>query len=152
MSGIYYDPYDFEIDADPHPIWRRMREEAPLYRHEKYEFWALSRYEDVVAGLTDWRTFSSARGTLLELIRHDVQFPPGMMIFEDPPLHGVHRALMARVEARRGELCCFLIFTAPDPRDARADSLFAKAPRFTPRTAIAREESHGVERGMKESA
>jgi cytochrome P450 len=97
MSGIYYDPYDFEIDADPHPIWRRMRDEAPLYRNEKYEFWALSRYEDVVAGLTDWRTFSSARGTLLELIRHDVQFPPGMMIFEDPPLHGVHRALMARL-------------------------------------------------------
>ena len=97
MTGVYYDPYDFGIDADPHPVWRRMRDEAPLYRNEKYEFWALSRYEDVVAGLTDWRTYSSARGTVLELIRHNVQFPPGMMIFEDPPLHGVHRALMARL-------------------------------------------------------
>ncbi|HWP65943.1 MAG TPA: cytochrome P450 [Candidatus Limnocylindria bacterium] len=97
MTTLYYDPYDFEIDADPHPVWRRMRDEAPLYRNDKYEFWALSRYQDVEAGLGDWRTYSSARGTLLELIRHEVQFPPGMMIFEDPPLHGVHRGLLARL-------------------------------------------------------
>ena len=97
MTEIYYDPYDFEIDADPHPVWRRMRDEAPLYRNDKYEFWALSRYADVASGLTEWRTYSSARGTLLELIRNDVQFPAGMMIFEDPPLHDAHRALMARL-------------------------------------------------------
>jgi cytochrome P450 len=97
VTAIYYDPYDFEIDADPHPVWRRMRDEAPLYRNDQYEFWALSRYEDVAAGLTDWRTYSSARGTLLELIRYDVQFPPGTILFEDPPIHGAHRALLARV-------------------------------------------------------
>jgi cytochrome P450 len=97
MTDIYYDPYDFEIDANPHPTWRRMRDEAPLYRNDKHEFWALSRYEDVAAGLADWRTYSSARGTLLELIRHNIQFPAGMMIFEDPPLHGTHRALLARL-------------------------------------------------------
>jgi len=97
MAELYYDPYDFEIDADPHPTWRRMRDGAPLYRNDKHEFWALSRYEDVAAGFADWRTYSSARGTLLELIRHNIQFPAGMMIFEDPPLHGAHRALMARL-------------------------------------------------------
>src|SRR5262249_51012274 len=97
MTDIYYDPYDFEIDADPHPVWRRMRDEAPLYRNDKYEFWAVSRYEDVLSGLTDWRTYSSARGTLLELIRNNVQFPPGTILFEDPPLHDAHRALLARV-------------------------------------------------------
>jgi cytochrome P450 len=97
VTELYYDPYDFEIDADPHPIWRRMRDEAPLYRNDKHDFWALSRYADVASGLTDWKTFSSARGTLLELIRHNIQFPPGMMIFEDPPLHDAHRAIMARV-------------------------------------------------------
>lgn len=43
MTAIYYDPYDFEIDADPHPVWRRMRDEAPLYRNDTYDFWALSR-------------------------------------------------------------------------------------------------------------
>jgi cytochrome P450 len=97
MSDLYYDPYDFEIDANPHPVWRRMRDEAPLYRNDKHEFWALSRYQDVQAGLNDWKAFSSARGTLLELIRHNIEFPAGMMIFEDPPLHGIHRALLARL-------------------------------------------------------
>src|SRR5262249_34172485 len=97
MTEVYYDPYDFEIDADPHPVWRRMRDETPLYRNDRPEFWALSRYQDVASGLIDWRTYSSARGTLLELIRNDVQFPAGMMIFEDPPLHDAHRTLMARL-------------------------------------------------------
>jgi len=97
MSEIYYDPYDFEIDTDPHPVWRRMRDEAPLYRNDRYEFWALSRYEDVAAGLVDWRSYSSARGTVLDLIRNGVQFPPGNILFEDPPLHDAHRALLARL-------------------------------------------------------
>jgi cytochrome P450 len=97
VTEIYYDPYDFEIDADPHRVWRRMRDEAPLYRNDKYDFWALSRYEDVASGLTDWKTYSSARGTLLEMIRHNLQFPPGTILFEDPPLHDAHRALLARV-------------------------------------------------------
>jgi cytochrome P450 len=97
MSEIYYDPYDFEIDTDPHPVWRRMRDEAPLYRNDRYEFWALSRYEDVAAGLVDWRTYSSARGTVLDFIRNGVVFPPGNILFEDPPLHDAHRALLARL-------------------------------------------------------
>jgi cytochrome P450 len=97
MTEIYYDPYDFEIDADPHPVWRRMRDEAPLYRNDKFEFWALSRYEDVAEGLTEWRTYSSARGSVLELIRNRVEIPPGSILFEDPPLHDAHRALLARL-------------------------------------------------------
>jgi cytochrome P450 len=97
MAEIYYDPYDFEIDTDPHPVWRRMRDEVPLYRNDRYEFWALSRYEDVAAGLTDWRTYSSARGTVLEFIRNGTKFPPGTILFEDPPLHDAHRALLARM-------------------------------------------------------
>jgi cytochrome P450 len=97
MTDIYYDPYDFEIDADPHPVWRRMRSEAPLYRNDRYEFWALSRFEDVASGLADWRTYSSARGTILELLRNGVKIPPGTILFEDPPLHDAHRTLLARL-------------------------------------------------------
>jgi cytochrome P450 len=97
VSELYYDPYDFAIDTDPHPIWRRMRDEAPLYRNDKYEFFALSRYADVAEGLTDWRTYSSARGTVLELIRNKVPIPAGTILFEDPPLHDAHRALLARM-------------------------------------------------------
>jgi cytochrome P450 len=96
-DAIYYDPYDFQIDADPYPVWRRMRDEAPLYRNDKYDFWALSRFEDVEAGLQDWRTYSSAKGTLLELIKSGWQPPAGVFIFEDPPLHDVHRKLLSRV-------------------------------------------------------
>jgi cytochrome P450 len=97
MSEIYYDPYDFEIDANPHPIWRRMRDEVPLYRNDKHDFFALTRFDDVEAGLTDWETYSSARGTVLELIRSGAKFPPGIILFEDPPMHDVHRALLARL-------------------------------------------------------
>lgn len=97
MSEIYYDPYDFEIDNDPHPVWRRMRDDAPLYRNDTHDFWALSRYQDVAPALTNWRTYSSARGTLLEFIRNDIQFPPGTILFEDPPLHDAHRAILARL-------------------------------------------------------
>jgi cytochrome P450 len=74
-----------------------MRDEAPLYRNDKYDFWALSRFEDVELGLQDWRTYSSAKGTLLELIKSGWQPPAGVFIFEDPPLHDVHRKLLSRV-------------------------------------------------------
>jgi cytochrome P450 len=94
---LYYDPYDFEIDSDPYPIWRRMREEQPLYRNERYDFFALSRFEDVERALVDWRTYSSAKGTLLELIRSGTEMPPGSIIFEDPPGHDLHRGLLSRV-------------------------------------------------------
>jgi cytochrome P450 len=96
-TDLYYDPYDFEIDADPYPIWRRLREEQPLYRNERYDFYALSRFADVERGLVDWRTYSSARGTVLELIRSGMEIPPGSIIFEDPPDHDLHRALLSRV-------------------------------------------------------
>ena len=96
-SEIYYDPYDFEIDTDPYPIWRRLREELPLYYNERYDFYALSRFEDVERGLIEWKTYSSARGTLLEIIRSGMEIPPGSMIFEDPPGHNIHRGLLSRV-------------------------------------------------------
>jgi cytochrome P450 len=96
-STIYYDPYDFEIDTDPYPLWRRMRDEAPLYRNERYDFFALSRFDDVERALVDWDTYRSGRGSVLELIRAGIEIPPGVVLFEDPPTHDVHRGLMSRV-------------------------------------------------------
>jgi cytochrome P450 len=96
-TGLYYDPYDFEIDADPYPIWRRLREERPLYYNDRYDFYAVSRFADVERGLVDWRTYSSAKGTVLELIKSGMEIPPGSMIFEDPPNHDLHRGLLSRV-------------------------------------------------------
>ena len=96
-TEVYYDPFDFDIDDDPYPSWKRLRDEAPLYYNERYDFYALSRFHDVEAGLKNWQTFSSAKGTLLELIKADIELPPGTFIFEDPPAHDLHRGLMSRV-------------------------------------------------------
>ncbi|HLN16961.1 MAG TPA: cytochrome P450 [Acidimicrobiales bacterium] len=96
-SHPYYDPYDFEIDVDPHPVWRRLRDEAPLYYNEQYDFFALSRFDDVEQGLIDWATYRSGRGSVLEVIKANMEMPPGMILMEDPPQHDVHRGLMSRV-------------------------------------------------------
>src|SRR6516165_469151 len=96
-SEIYYDPYDFEIDTNPYPIWRRLREEQPLYYNERYDFFALSRFDDVERSLVAWKAQSSAKGTILELIRSGMEIPPGSIIFEDPPGHDLHRSLLSRV-------------------------------------------------------
>ena len=94
---VYYDPYDFTIDSDPYPVWKRMRDEAPLYFNEKYDFHALTRFQDVEPCLTDWDTYRSGHGTVLEMIRANIQIPSGAILFEDPPLHDVHRGVMRRV-------------------------------------------------------
>ncbi len=95
-DGLYYDPYDVEIDVDPYPTYRRLRDEAPLYYNERYDFWALSRFSDVEAALKDSKRLSSAKGDILEVVKADPVMPPGVFINEDPPLHTIHRALVSR--------------------------------------------------------
>jgi cytochrome P450 len=100
----YYDPYDVEIDAAPYPVWKRLREEAPLYYNEQHDFYALSRFADVLSASLEWQTYSSARGTVLEMIdtttpitdgaESDVSL--GMMIFMDPPRHDELRGIVSR--------------------------------------------------------
>jgi cytochrome P450 len=96
-SDVYYDPYDVEICADPYPTFQRLREEAPLYRNDVHDFYAVSRYGDVERGLVDRETYISGRGAILELIKADIEFPSGVLIFEDPPVHTMHRSLLSRV-------------------------------------------------------
>jgi len=96
-THVYYDPYDRQIDADPYPVYHRLRHEAPLYYNEEYDFFAVSRFDDVQQGLIDRETFSSARGSVLEFIKANIEMPPGIVIFEDPPLHDIHRGLLSRV-------------------------------------------------------
>jgi cytochrome P450 len=96
-DGVYYDPYDVEINTDPYQAFRAIREEAPLYYNEQHDFYALSRFADVDSALVDHETFSSARGAIIELIKANIDIPPGVIIFEDPPIHDVHRKLLARM-------------------------------------------------------
>ena len=94
---LYYDPYDSDIDDDTYPVWARMREEAPLYYNEKYNFYALSRYEDVARELHNWETYRSGRGTTADILFNNIEVPPGIVLFEDPPLHDLHRKLLSKV-------------------------------------------------------
>lgn len=97
MSDISYDPYTAINNPDPYPLYQRMRDEAPLYYNEQYDFYAVTRYEDCEKGLVDAKRFVSGRGGILELIKADIEFPSGTLIFEDPPAHTVHRGLLSRV-------------------------------------------------------
>jgi cytochrome P450 len=96
-SDVYYDPYDVAINADPYPTYRRLRDEAPIYHNERYDFWVLSRHADVEKALVNWQTFSSTRSDILDLIRAGIDLPSGVILFEDPPVHTMHRGLMSRV-------------------------------------------------------
>ena len=95
-SPVYWDPYDVQIAADPYPVFRRLREEAPLYHNERHDFYALGRFDDVEKGLRDHAAYISGRGVILEFIKANLPVPPGVFVFEDPPLHTVHRGLLQK--------------------------------------------------------
>jgi len=97
VRDVYFDPYDVELNANPYPVFRRLREEHPLYYNAQHDFYALSRFSDVNKALVDHEAFSSARGAIVELIKANIEIPPGTVIFEDPPIHDVHRKLLARM-------------------------------------------------------
>ncbi|WP_059017787.1 cytochrome P450 [Mycobacterium sp. M26] len=96
-SDLHYDPYDVELNINPYPMFARLREEAPLYYNPEHDFYAVSRYDDVNKALIDHETFISGRGALLEIIKSGMEIPPGTLIFEDPPIHNIHRNLLSRV-------------------------------------------------------
>jgi cytochrome P450 len=96
-TGVYYDPYDVDINADPYPTYARLRDDAPIYHNARFDFWTLSRHADVERALLDWRRFSNTRSDILDIIRSGVDLPSGVLLFEDPPVHTMHRGLMSRV-------------------------------------------------------
>lgn len=111
-TAPYWDPYDHAIRKSPYEAWRRLRDEAPVYWNERYGFWALSRFDDVLAASIDHGTFSSAYGITLDNIGQKPEHP--MMIMLDPPDHDVLRKVVSalftprailRLEDRVRELC-----------------------------------------------
>jgi cytochrome P450 len=95
MDDLHWDPFDRAVQADPYPVWRRLRDEAPVYRNDRFGFYALSRFADVDAAHLDPATFSSAHGTVLEIMGPE-PLGLGQMIFMDPPLHTTMRVLVSR--------------------------------------------------------
>jgi cytochrome P450 len=98
-TAVEFDPFSAEYFQDPTEVYRRLRDEAPVYFSERYGFYALSRFADVVAAHRDWRGFSSAHGVDLSTLTKDPELirSLGMIIMMDPPEHDRFRALVSRV-------------------------------------------------------
>jgi cytochrome P450 len=90
---VVFDPFSAEYYENPFDIYRRMREDAPLYYDEKEDFYALTRHEDVAAAFKDFEGFSSARGCDLAMVRTG-DVPQRSIIFMDPPDHRHMRSLL----------------------------------------------------------
>jgi len=95
VGDPYWDPFDKALDVDPYPAWRRLRDEAPVYRNDRFDFYALSRHDDIDAAHRDPVTFSSAYGTVLEIMSPE-PMDTGFMIFKDQPAHTAIRLLVSR--------------------------------------------------------
>jgi cytochrome P450 len=90
-TPVVFNPYAHEVHDDPFPLYRRLRDEAPVYRNDDLGFWALSRYDDVLAAFHDPETYCSRHGITLE---QKPAFP--MLITSDPPRHTELRRLVSR--------------------------------------------------------
>ncbi|BBZ51035.1 cytochrome P450 [Mycobacterium heidelbergense] len=96
-TKVVFDPFSEDFFNSPYETYRRMREEAPVYYDEKYDFYALTRHEDVAAAFKDYEAYSSARGVDLAMVRSGVTPDPKSIIFMDPPEHRNMRSLLNKV-------------------------------------------------------
>jgi cytochrome P450 len=98
-APVEFDPFGEDYFNDPTEVYRRLRDEAPIYFNERYGFYALSRFADVVTAHRDWKGFSSARGIDLATLKGDPELirSLGMIIMMDPPEHERFRTLVSRV-------------------------------------------------------
>src|ERR1700760_4254740 len=95
-NAVYYDPYLRTIVKDPYPVYKRLRDEAPVYYNKEYDFYAVSRYEDVRAAFGNNGPLISSGGGILEMIKAKITMPGGTFIFEAPPQHTAHRRIVQR--------------------------------------------------------
>jgi cytochrome P450 len=98
-----YDPFSLTIQEDPYPAYKTLRDHYPVYHNAERGFWAISRYQDVLAASRDWRSFSNRSGVELDEVAdvYPSTFGPGIVINTDPPAHerirkAVHRAFTVR--------------------------------------------------------
>lgn len=98
MPGpLRFDPYAYEFHEDPYPVYRRLRDEAPVHRNDELGFIALSRHADVLAAFKDVETFSSRNGVSLDADAFHPNADVTMSFLAmDPPRHTRMRALVSR--------------------------------------------------------
>jgi len=96
--GFRFDPYSPETDANPFPAYQVLRDEHPCFWSEEAGMWVLSRYDDVLAALSNWKVYSSAKGNLID------EFPGragATLGSSDPPRHDRLRALIQSAMTKR---------------------------------------------------
>ncbi|UCE86100.1 MAG: cytochrome P450 [Deltaproteobacteria bacterium] len=93
---VEYNPYAYEIHEDPYPVYRELREQAPLYRNEALGFWALSRHADVLTAIRDTRHYTNRFGVSLDRSSHENADAVMSFLAMDPPRHTRMRALVSR--------------------------------------------------------
>jgi cytochrome P450 len=97
-SPMEFNPYSDSFFDDPYETYRWMRDEAPVYYSERWDFYALTRNADVVAAHRDWESFSSAYGVTLDALSMRHRFDElKMLILMDPPEHERLRKLVRQV-------------------------------------------------------
>lgn len=94
-AALVYSPFSKVIFDDPYPVYRRLRDEAPVYRDPEDRWWVLSRFDDVAEALRDWQTFSSSEGPAPE--NRDNNGRKYSVISMDPPLHDRVRGVLNRL-------------------------------------------------------
>ena len=99
-AKLVFDPFSEDFFNGAYETYRRMREEAPVYYSDEYDFYALTRHEDVAPAFRDFETYSSAYGLDLAMVTKN-QLPteaaPKMIILMDPPEHRHMRSLLNKV-------------------------------------------------------
>jgi len=96
VSGV--DPFSFDVLEDPLPFQAELRTAGPVVYLEKYGVYAMGRYDEVHAALTDWQTFQSAAGVGLSNFRKEKPWrPPSLLLEADPPHHDAPRAVLSRI-------------------------------------------------------
>lgn len=96
-GAVSFSPYDYDLHEDPYPVYARLRAEAPLYRNDEQDFWALSRHADVAAAFREPARFSSANGVSLDPSAWGPYAHKTMSFLAmDPPRHTRMRALVSK--------------------------------------------------------
>lgn len=129
-STLVFDPFSEEYFTNPYDTYRRMRDEAPVYYNEQYDFYAITRHTDVATAFKDFETYSSAKGITLDQVLADETYDP-LIIMMDPPDHRrmrglvnkvfTPRAITAQEPVVRNMIIKYLTQANPDDFDVVAD-------------------------------
>ncbi|MCT7661184.1 cytochrome P450 [Mycobacterium deserti] len=132
-GAVEFDPFSQDFFDGAYDTYRRLRNEAPIYYNAQWDFWALTRYDDVAPATKDYETFSSAKGATLDMVKaHDGAIPvPKVIISMDPPEHQKMRRLVSNVFTPRAiaaleDMVCEKVYERvdalnPDSFDVVAD-------------------------------